>query len=197
MYAQDSTAYNNPNAYYYAVVVGNDTFPLLWLPGVTVYGQSRMTPQQRAAYEKLRYNVTKVYPYAITASYVLQDVDAHLAALKTKKEKKAYIKSKENEMKSKFKDQLKNLTMTQGQILVKLINRQTGKDCYSLIKELRGGLNARVSQTAAFLFDNDLKTMYDPYGEDSQIEAIVQEIEARNYYQYQTRVTSAAGGKRN
>jgi hypothetical protein len=88
-------------------------------------------------------------------------------------------------MNDKFKDQLKNLSMTQGQILVKLINRQTGRDCYSVIKEIKGGLNARIYQTAAYFFDNDLKAQYDPYGKDRDIEMIVQEIESKNYYQYQ------------
>jgi hypothetical protein len=172
-------------AYYYAVVKGQDTFPLVWLPEVHVYASSKMSPQQKAEYNRLRYNVMKVYPYAITAAYVLQDVDQELASKRTKKERKAYLKSKEQEMKARFKDELQNLTMTQGLILVKLINRQTGRDCYSIIKELRGGFNARVSQTIATLFDNNLKSMYDPYGADSQIEAIVQEIEAKDFYQYQ------------
>lgn len=183
--AQTQSSADYAGAYYYAVVKGQDTFPLVWLPEVRVYASSRMSAQERANYNRLRYNVMKVYPYAITAAYVLQDVDHELASKRTKKDRKAYLKSKENEMKARFKNELQDLTMTQGLILVKLINRQTGRDCYSIIKELRGGFNARISQTVATLFDNNLKTQYEPYGADSQIEAIVQEIEAKDYYQYQ------------
>lgn len=178
------------NQFYFsgtARIDGNDTIPIFWFYEVPIFGRHKRTPEQQAAYNRLRYNVTKVYPYAITAAYVLQDVDDQLAARRTNREKKDYLKSKENEMKAKFKDQLKDLTMTQGLILVKLINRQTGRDCYDIIKEIKGGFNARISQTAASLFNNNLKAQYDPYGEDSQIEAIVQEIESNNYYQYQTR----------
>ncbi len=183
-HAQPQSGTSDPNIYY-AVVVGRDTFPLVWLPEVRIYARSRMNALQKADYNRLRYNVMKVYPYAVTAAYVLQDVDQELAKRRTKRERKAYLKIKENEMKARFKNELQDLTMTQGVILVKLINRQTGRDCYSIIKELRGGFNARISQTVASLFDNNLKTQYEPYGADKQIEAIVQEIEAKDYYQYQ------------
>lgn len=96
-----------------------------------------------------------------------------------KRDKKAYLKATERELNARFKDELKNLTVTQGKILVKLINRQTGRDCYEVIKNLKGGLNARMYQTVAFFFDNDLKEQYDPYHADSDIEYIVRQIEAK------------------
>jgi len=167
------------------LVVGVDTFPLVWIDVVEVNGKSRMDPRRKAELDKLRYNVYKVYPYAVTAAYVLQDVDQELAKKSSKRERKAYLKEKEKQLSSRFKGELKDLTMTQGQILVKLINRETGKDCYSVIKEMKGGFNARIYQTVAFFFNNDLKRQYDPYNKDRDIEIIVQEIEAKNYFRYQ------------
>jgi len=166
------------------IVVGRDTFPYSYLPMVFVEG--KLDPQQRAYWDNLRYNVAKVYPYAVTAAYVLKKVDEELDIRTKKKNRKKYIKTTQKALNDRFKDELKNLTITQGKILVKLINRETGRDCYDVIKELRGGLNARMFQTMAFLFDNNLKEQYDPYGKDKDIETIVQEIEAKNYFKYQS-----------
>lgn len=167
-----------------AVQIGNDLIGMVYIQEVEVRA-AYMDPQKRDEMRRLRYNVYKVYPYAVTAAFVLDKVDKETSIRTKKKDRKAYLKQVEKEMNDKFKDQLKNLSMTQGQILVKLINRQTGRDCYSVIKEIKGGLNARIYQTAAFFFDNDLKAQYDPYGKDRDIEIIVQEIESKNYYQYQ------------
>jgi hypothetical protein len=167
-----------------AIKVGPDLMGVLYIQEVEV-STTYMDPKKREEMRRLRYNVYKVYPYAVTAAFVLDKVDKETAVRTKRRDRKAYLKQVEKEMDDKFKDQLKNLSMTQGQILVKLINRQTGRDCYSVIKEIKGGLNARIYQTAAFFFDNDLKAQYDPYGKDKDIEIIVQEIESKNYYQYQ------------
>lgn len=167
-----------------AVQVGPDIYPMFFGPEVEII-TSYLDPKKREEMRRLRYNVYKVYPYAVTAAFVLDKVDKETSIRTKKKDRKGYLKQVESEMNDKFKDQLKNLSVTQGQILVKLINRQTGRDCYSVIKEIKGGLNARIYQTAAFFFDNDLKAQYDPYGKDRDIEMIVQEIESKNYYQYQ------------
>ncbi len=190
--AQAQAASATDNAYYYAVVVGTDTFPLVYLPEVKIVAQKRISPEKLAELNRLRANVQRVYPYAVTASAILIDVDDHMAKLRTRKEKKDYLKQKESEMKVRFKDELKDLTMTQGSILVKLINRQTGRDCYDIIKQIKGGFNARISQTVASVFDNNLKAQYDPFGADAAIEGIVQEIESQNFYQYQYRGGSQA-----
>lgn len=166
------------------VVVNEETYGMIFIDEVEVPG-ILLNPQRRAELARLRYNVYKVYPYAVTASFVLNSVDKEMALRTKRRDRKEYLKQVEKEMNGKFKNELKDLSMTQGQILVKLINRQTGRDCYSLIKELKGGLNARIYQTAAFFFNNDLKRQYDPFNKDKDIEMIVQEIEAKNYHQYQ------------
>ena len=167
-----------------AIQIGEERYGMVFLEDVEI-AAAYMDPKKRDEMRRLRYNVYKVYPYAVTAAFILDKVDRETATRTKKRDRKEYLKRLEEEMNSRFKDELKNLSMTQGQILVKLINRQTGRDCYSVIKEIKGGLNARIYQTAAFFFKNDLKAQYDPYNTDKDIETIVQEIESKKYYQYQ------------
>jgi len=87
---------------------------------------------------------------------------------------------------------LSDFTISEGQILVKLIARQTGRPCFHIIKELKGGFSAVVFQSIGLLFNNNLKKEYDPTGRDSEIESIVQELEAGNYYRYQSQQSAAA-----
>ncbi len=134
-------------------------------------------------YNRLRNAVYVTYPYARTAGYVINDVNARLKGVTSKSERKKYIKSREKELKTQFSDPLSNLSVYQGKILMKLINRQTSNDCYEIIKEYRGGLNARMYQTVAFFFGSSLKQEYDLKENviDRQIEAIVQEIDGYWY----------------
>lgn len=168
------------------IVVGTDTFAMMYLDDVWVYDKlPRRYARQRAKYDRLRHNVLKVYPYAVIAADVLKDVDVNLAALEDdKKKRKAYLKTVEKELNRRFKGELENLTITQGQILVKLINRQTGKNCYSIIRELKGGFSAVIWQSVALLFSNNLKREYDPEDRDKDIETIVAELEANYYIKY-------------
>lgn len=165
-----------PGNYYF--VENNDTFCMFILEEVIITPEGPLSPEQDQYWKRLRYNVHKVYNYSIIASKIINDIDKDLATFTTKKQRRKYLREKEKFYSNMYKKELKNLSKNQGFILVKLINRHTGKDAYSLIKELRGGLTARASQTAAYFFDNDLKAQYDPHGVDKDIEVIVQEIEA-------------------
>lgn len=168
------------------IIVGADTFAMAYLQDVIVVDKlPRRFARQRAKYDRLRHNVYKVYPYAIIAADVLKDVGKNLEKYKDdKKKRKEYMKSVEKELNKRFKGELENLTITQGQLLVKLINRQTGENCYDLIKELKGGFSAVIWQSIALLFSNNLKREYDPYDRDKEIEVIVAELEANAYYQF-------------
>lgn len=169
-----------------AIVVGNDTIAVVFLDEVIVKDKlPKRFAKKRAHDQRLRYNVYKVYPYAVIAAEVLKDVDVNLAKLTDKKDRKAYLKTVEKELNRRFKGELEDLTITQGQILVRLINRQTGKNCYEIIRELKGGFSAVIWQSVALLFSNNLKKEYDATGHDSEIEAIVQELETQNYIRYQ------------
>jgi hypothetical protein len=168
-----------------------DTLAMILLPEVEVWGRYNPKYAREHAREiqrnnELRYNVYKVYPYAVVAAGILKDVDVKLAALDgNKRAQKAYLKSVEKELNDKFKGQLEDLSITQGQILVRLIDRQTGKNCYSIIKELKGGFSAVIWQSVALLFSNNLKREYDPEDRDKDIEQIVRELEASNYNRYE------------
>ena len=173
-----------------AIIIDNDTIPHAWLKQALVEVEldddmRRLRMQRRSelqAYNILRFNVYKVYPYAVASAMVLEEVDSMMNTLHSKEAKKIYKRRKEEELNKQFKQELENLSISQGQILVKLIARQTGKPCYQIIKELKGGFNARLWQTMALLFDNNLKNNYDPTGEDAVIESIVIEIEARGRF---------------
>ena len=134
-------------------------------------------------YNRLRNAVYVTYPYARTAGVTLNDITSKLSGISSKKERKKIIKSREKELKDQFSDPLSNLSVYQGKILMKLINRQTGNDCYEIIKEYRGGLTARMYQTVAFFFSSSLKQAYDVANDrtDRQIESIVSEIDGMWY----------------
>ncbi len=130
----------------------------------------------------LRRRVLKVYPYAKTASDRLTMLNANMQKLKTDREKKKYAKIVEKYLENEFEDQLKKLSRKDGQILVKLIYRQTGESTFDLIKEHKSGWKAFWSNRMARLFDIDIKTTYSPVtvGEDYYIEGILlQEFERR------------------
>jgi len=155
-----------------------------WMPysEMEVVYISKLPPDKLAKviekYNRLRNAVYVTYPYAKTAGAVINDVNAHLVGVENKKDRKAYIKTREKELKKEFSDPLSNLSVYQGKVLMKLINRETGNNCYEIIKEYKGGLNARLYQTVAFFFGSSLKQHYDFQHDatDRQIETIVQEI---------------------
>jgi len=160
------------------IIQGNDTLPIIELKEVSIY--------QRSDFEYLRHkrrdrrlvrNVKKAYPYAKIAGKELKELDDELARLKSEDEQKAYIDIAEKEIMSKFEKEVKKLTITQGIILVKLIDRETGHTSYQVIKDLKGSVTAFFWQGIARIFGNNLKAEYDPDGEDAKIEDIVRGIE--------------------
>ncbi|MFN2457575.1 MAG: DUF4294 domain-containing protein [Chitinophagaceae bacterium] len=162
-----------------AIIYNGESMPYKELEMVYV---SNLPPDKLAKviakYNRLRNAVYVTYPYARTAGITMNNVNAHLTALKNKTEKKKYIKSREKELKEQFADPLSNLSVYQGKILMKLVNRQTGNNCYEIIKEYRGSINARLYQTIAFFFGSSLKQDYElANSTDRQIENIVKEID--------------------
>ena len=161
------------------VIEGNDTIPIIELPEVRVYKRSDYEYLYlKRRYRRLIRNVKKAYPYAKVAGIELKELDRQLASIKSEKEKKAYVVKAEKEIMSKFEKEVKRLTVTQGIILVKLIDRETGRTSYQVIKDLRGGITAFFWQGIARIFGNNLKAEYDPINQDRIIEDIVQGIEA-------------------
>jgi hypothetical protein len=135
------------------------------------------SPADQRRFERLVRNVKKVYPYARLAGIKLNEYDAMMAGL-TEKEQRKLLKQAEDELKSEFGNELKALNFTQGKILLKLVDRQTGNPTYQIVKELRGNFVAFFWQNLSRLFGYNLKEKYDPEGKDRDIEAIVQMIES-------------------
>jgi len=151
---------------------------------VTSIDEAVIQPRKRAAatrdlrqYRRLIYNVKKVYPYAKIAGEKFSDVTTYMENLETAKERREYTKQLEDELLKQYEEELKNLTITQGRILIKLIDRETRKTSYEVVKELRGSFQAAFWQAIARIFGSNLKTEFDPEGEDKVLNEIMIMIE--------------------
>jgi hypothetical protein len=161
----------------YAVVYNGDTIEAKTLYNVEVLSRvSNANMEMRAKMTRLRNAIIVTYPYAMRSGLILNDMNAKLAGITDQSDRKEYIKSREKELKKEFSDPLSNLSIYQGKVLMKLINRQTGNNCYDIIKEYKGGLTARLYQTVAFFFSSNLKQPYEPGGDDHEIEMILKEV---------------------
>lgn len=131
--------------------------------------------EERKQFLILQRRVMKTYPYAKIAADRLTELNNGMKLLKTDRDKKKYFKLVENYLTNEFEEQLKKLSRKDGQILVKLIHRQTGSSTFDLIKNLKSGWKAFWSNNTARLFDINLKTKFDPYNvsEDFLIESIL------------------------
>lgn len=162
-----------------AVVEGSDTIPIFDLPEVRVYERRDFEYLYlKRRYRRMIRNIKKAYPYARIAADELKKLDDHLLTLDSEKEQKAYVNQAEKEIMKRFEKDVRKLTVTQGIILVKLIDRETGRTSYQVIKELKGGFTAFFWQGIARIFGNNLKTEYDPEIQDKVMEDIVLGIEA-------------------
>lgn len=151
-----------------------DTIMQVNLPEVLVY-RGEVDEESRKNFLILQRRVYKVYPFAKAASERLTSLNNTLAKLKTEREKKKYFKIVEDYLEKEFEGKLKNLSRKDGQILVKLIHRQTGSVTFDLIKEQKSGWKAFWANKTARVFSINLKTPYNPEnnGEDFLIETIL------------------------
>ena len=175
---------DKPKTYYkvWAEVVNGDTVPSIRLYDIYVYSEySFKNRKQYEAWTRTKHNVKKVYPYAILAAAKLKEYNRNMEKMTDEKSKKAYLKSVEKELKDQFEEPLKDLTITQGRILLKLIDRETGNTSYDVVKEFRGGFQAFMWQSVARLFGNNMKSEYDPNGEDVMVERAIKLVEAGQF----------------
>lgn len=159
-------------------LIGNDSIlrTSLDLEEVVITGvKSTKEDEDRKKFLLLQQRVIKVYPYAKLAADNLTRLNLNMDKFKTEREKKKYFKIVEGYLENEFEGQLKKLSRKQGQILVKLIYRQTGQSTYALVKDLKSGWKAFWASNTAKVFDIDLKTEYDPFvvTEDFLIESIL------------------------
>lgn len=135
--------------------------------------------EDRIRYLILRRKTIKVYPYAKMAAERLDSLTKRLQSITKKRQRKRYTKKVQKYIEGEFSDELKKLTRTEGQILVKLIHRQTGRTAFDLVKELRNGWRAFWYNTTANVFDIKLKKEYDPWNEKEDY--LIEDILQRNF----------------
>lgn len=178
--AQDTIQLHKDDATYvlYGVIIDGDTLLLSSIDEVYIFPLRKFKSRRDLRrYRRLIRNVKKAYPYAKLAKAKLDEIEANLTKLTTEKARKDYVKRVEKEIRYEYEDELKKLTITQGRILIKLIDRETGETSYELVKQLRGSFSAFFWQALARLFGSNLKTEFDAQGEDKLINEIVILIE--------------------
>ncbi|MBR4390620.1 MAG: DUF4294 domain-containing protein [Bacteroidales bacterium] len=164
----------------YGQINGNDTLLIVYLPEVDIDLMNRyyeLTGTRRG--RRLVSNVRKVYPYAKLAGDKMKEYDLMLADISSNSERRRMMKEAEKEISDQYTEELKKLTFSQGAILIRLIDRETGNTSYQVVQELRGRLRAFFYQGFARLWGYNLKTEYNPQAnpEDDEIETIITLLE--------------------
>ncbi|MEG1648371.1 MAG: DUF4294 domain-containing protein [Rikenellaceae bacterium] len=165
-----------PHTRYSVVEDGKEPMQQLELSTVFVFPNNRKGRQMQKQYERLIRAIRVTYPIATTAKYKLREMENKLAHLEKSQQRK-YVKGVEQELKKEYTPILKQMSMYQGMVLLKLIDRQTGDTSYELVKELRGSFSAFFWQGIARLFGANLKSEYDKDGDDKVMEELVRMYE--------------------
>ena len=165
------------------IVEGNDTIYIDQIRASKVYSRlPKMKVREWRQYYRLVHNFSKAYPYALVAKKLVIEADSVIAAenLKGIKREK-YINKVQKELFSVFESQMRSLTVSQGALIMKLVDREVGKSSYNIIKGYKSGITAGFWQGIAKMFGSDLKKPYDPEGEDEATEELVQIWEAGDF----------------
>lgn len=162
----------------YGIIKDGDTIPFIPLKEVKISSWRLLDSKEERKLTRLMKNVKIVYPYARLAGLKLLEYEDTLAMAPDDKARRKIMKRVEEELDAEYGQELRNLTVTQGKILLKLIDRETGETSYELVSELRGEFRAFFYQSFARLFGLNMKIGYDPEGEDRDIEYIVNLIES-------------------
>ena len=177
-FAHCANAQKADSPFMLGIIKDGDTIIHKKIPEIVVIPQHDFkNPRQERKYNRYILKVKKVYPYAKLAGELLRKYEPEYLALDNDRDRRKMMKNLEKQLLDEYKDDLKRMTISEGYILIKLIDRETLKTSYSLIKDFRGGVPAVFWQGIARIFGSNLKTEYDPYGEDSLLEEIVTLIE--------------------
>jgi len=159
-------------------ITNPDSLPHVMLDEIAVFPRTKnMSKRELRQYTILEFRVKKVYPIAKVAAVKLQEYNRVYLSFNKEKERKEYIKRIEKELFSEFETEIRTMSIPQGRILIKLIDRETGRSSFEIIKEFKGGFSAFFWQSIARLFGHNLKSEYDSVNEDRQIEYIVWQID--------------------
>lgn len=165
-----------------AQVVNGDTIPVIDLYAVDVVTNYIFkTPKQYVLWTRIKRDVKITYPYAIIAAAKLKEYDRILNKMPNEQLRKAYLRTCEKDLRKEFEKVLKELTIEQGKVLMKLIDRESGKTAYDIVKEMRGTFQAVMWQTLACLFGNTMKHQYDATTNDVMIENAVKLVESGQF----------------
>jgi hypothetical protein len=170
-----------PDKFYILQKVNRDgvTLPEVEIKEVTVAARPKNARRNEIrAYDRLIFNIKKVYPYALMVRMKLNKVNEDIKNMTDARERKKYLKTVEKDVFSEYEDDIRDMTMTQGRLLIKLIDRETQNTSFELIRDYRGKFAAGFWQGVARIFGSNLKAEYDAYGEDAMIELIINEMEA-------------------
>lgn len=164
-----------------ARVIDNDTIPYFKLPVVRIMDKiGEKGEARRQKYHELIYDVKAVYPYARFFAQKMRELDSTLKTIADDDERKAFLEQEEKKLRQDLTEELKDLTYDQGHILIKLINRETGKTSFELIKRYKNGFNAMMWQSAAAVFGMNLKDEYDK-DKEKAIEKILDALEETGF----------------
>ena len=159
----------------YQIDANGDTLFVDYLPAARVWPKrADMSAKEWRQYYKLVYNFNKVYPYAILGGQLITQVEAEIESRPMNRiQKERYIAGVQKQMVKDFEKSIRGMSFSQGKLLVRLIDREIGKTSYDIIKDYRSSIAAGFWQGVAKLFDNNLKSRYDPFGEDKNTEQLV------------------------
>ena len=144
------------------------------IPEVVVFPKRTFkTQKDYQQYQRMIRNIKIVYPYARIAKDKLNEMNEQLPLIKTKRERDIFIDRAEKDIRGQFEKKLTKLTVSQGKLLIKLIDRETGKTSYELVKELKGNFSAGFWQAIARVFGSNLKTEFDEDGDDKMLNELV------------------------
>ena len=161
----------------YGKIVEEDTIPVIQLKEVNIYTWKILTASEERKLTRLMKNVKIAYPYARLAGLKLVEYEDILLLAPDEKARRKIMKKIEDELEDEYGKELRELTISQGRILLKLVDRETGTSSYKLVEEFRGEFRAVFYQAFARIFGLNMKLRYDPEGEDREIEYIVRMIE--------------------
>lgn len=168
----------NTSQYVRTIIIDNDTLPHVDLQTVNVLPEKTFKNRnEEQQYWRMVMRVKKVLPYAKEAAILMRKYELEVPPDARGKDRRIYVRKAEEELMNKYGSTLKNMSINDGKVLIKLIDRETHKVSYDLIHDLKGGVPAAFWQGVARIFGNNLKSRYDPYGEDRQIEQIIMRIE--------------------
>jgi hypothetical protein len=164
------------------IIQGNDTIITVRVKEIWIFPERKFSnKREQRYYSRYVAKVKKVYPLAVEARVLLQKYEPQYYALQSQRERRKLMKKLEEELLAQHKEELKKWSISDGKILLKLIDRETDRTAYTLIKDFRGDVSAVFWQGIARLFKNNLKDEYSPDDEDKLLEEIVKKIESGYY----------------